>query len=68
MPRGTRKVYAGYCSKNDDGCNRRLLSVRFHPNKNGKSAKDHQAKFSKKYCPDCRCRKEVKFKEEKHSS
>jgi hypothetical protein len=61
MPRGKRTVYAGFCSVTND----RVSTVRLHKNKDGKSWKDYKVE---KYCPTCRKRVPLKFKEERHSN
>ena len=58
MPRGRATVYAGHCSE----CNARITSLRILKSKKA------DFKKRKKYCANCRSRKEVKIKEEKHSS
>lgn len=64
MPRGKRTVFAGYCKD----CNGRVATMRFHKqDKKGVSWKDHVSGMEK-FCADCRAHKELKFKEEKHSS
>lgn len=64
MPRGKRTVFAGYCTV--DGS--RVATLRFHKqDKQGKSWKEH-VEGMEKFCPSCRKRSPLKFKEEKHSS
>ncbi len=64
MPRGKRTVFTVSCSETG----LRLGTVRLHKqDKQGRSWKEHAAKF-KKYCPKLRRRVTVKLKEEKHSS
>ncbi len=62
MPRGKRNVYAGTCST--VGCNRRNATVRLHNQRGDKSWRDFKIE---KYCPTCRKRTPVKFKQERHS-
>ena len=62
MPRGKRKVFGFYCTKD----NFRVGTVRFHTqNSKGKSWRDVKLE---KFCPECRAKVAVKLKEEKHSS
>lgn len=64
MPRGKRTVFAYFCKKTGA----RLGTLRLHKqDKQGRSWKEH-VEGMKKYSPKCRCRVEIKVKEEKHSS
>lgn len=64
MPRGKRTVFAFFCKKSGN----RLGTLRFHrQDKKAKGWKEH-VDGMKKYCPVCREKVDLKFKEEKHSS
>lgn len=58
MPRGKKTVYSGTCSE----CGSRIATVRI--------LKAKKADFRKlsKFCKDCRAKRPLKLKEEKHSS
>ncbi len=58
MPRGKKTVYTGSCTE----CGSRIATVRI--------LKAKKSDFRKlvKFCSRCRAKKEVKLKEEKHSS
>lgn len=64
MPRGKRTVFAVFCKESGN----RLGTKRFHKqDKKGVAWKDH-TEGMEKYCPVCRKKVALKFREEKHSS